>query len=426
MRDMNPRGDRSIRNIPVSNTHRRAPVQQQEQEIDEDFVDDMPRPPKRSARGPLKIVWWIVGTIVVCGLAGLIVSTIFQGAQITVTPRTETVTPPATLPAEANAPVGSLGYQTMSVSQSASTTVAASGVEQVSKQASGAVVIYNTYSAASQALVANTRFEAPDGKIYRIHQAVTVPGTTKKSDGTIVPGSVTTTIYADAAGAEYNKGSTKFTIPGFKTDPRYSKFYAQSQGSISGGLVGQQPAVAPAALAAGQKLVKEQLDVALRAAAAANLPEGFLLVEGSLSTVYEAPVQTKNSDTAVTLSQSAVSTAVIVKAEDLAKAVAKQTVQNYNDEPVTFADLAAARPALSSANQGSEILILTLGGSADLVWLFDTEAVKKALLGREKAAFETIIKSFKPAIVSAEANIRPFWKATFPTDPTELHIKIAR
>lgn len=93
--------------------------------------------------------------------------------------KTEPVTPPSSLLAVANAPTGTLGYQTMSVTQSASTSAAASGSKDVSKPATGVVTVYNAHSTASQQLIANTRFEASDGKIYRIRDQITVPGGVK-------------------------------------------------------------------------------------------------------------------------------------------------------------------------------------------------------------------------------------------------------
>jgi len=52
--------------------------------------------------------------------------------------------------------------------------------------------------------VANTRFADPNGKIFRISKAITVP-----AKGTLV-----VTLTADQAGASYNIGPSTFSIPG--------------------------------------------------------------------------------------------------------------------------------------------------------------------------------------------------------------------
>ena len=40
----------------------------------------------------------------------------------------------------------------------------------------------------------------------------------------------------------------------------------------------------------------------------------------------------------------------------------------------------------------------------------------------DKDEFETIIKSFAPAIGRAEAKIRPFWDGNFPEDPEIIEV----
>ena len=112
----------------------------------------------------------------------------------------------------------------VTTSRTASTTVKATGTEQVSQSASGVITIYNDYSTAPQTLITNTRFEAPDGNIYRIHQGVTVPGATASAGGALTPGTISVTAYADQPGASYNIGQTQFTIPGFKNDPSTASF----------------------------------------------------------------------------------------------------------------------------------------------------------------------------------------------------------
>ena len=426
MQDMNPRGDRSIRNIPVSTSHRR--VQAQEVDIEEETDYQPPRVPKGSNRSRSRtFVWWTVSAVVLFGLAGLVASTIFQGATVTIYPKTEPVTPPSSLLAVANAPTGTLGYQTMSVTQSASTSAAASGSKDVSKPATGVVTVYNAHGTASQQLIANTRFEASDGKIYRIHDQITVPGGVKKSDGTVTPGSTTATLYADVPGAEHNRtDTTRFTIPGFKNDPRHTKFYAESKGPMSGGFVGKEPAIAAATLTEAQNTLKQKLDANIRAAIVSNIPAGFIPVDGSLAVVYNEITQTAGANNNASLVQSATASSVIIRASDLAAAVAKQSLGTYNNEPVAFADSSQITIALSSTNKSTTgPLTLALGGTPILVWQFDPAAVKKALLGKDKDDLKTILKTFQPAIIKATASIRPFWKATFPIDESKLNLKVA-
>src|SRR3989338_412417 len=236
MRDILPSGSderRSIRNIPISSAPRRGrPV------VEEDYREAAPRRrPRRFGRA----FKWTLAVVLFGGLS-LLLSAFFAGATVTVYPRTATVEVPARLEARLNAPLNALAYETFTVTRSATTATPATGTKTVSRQASGIITILNSYSSASQRLIANTRFEAPDGKIYRIRDSITVPGSTKKADGTLTAGTIIATIYADSPGEAYNRSAaTTFVIPGFKGDPRYNGFSAVSKGAISGGYIGPEP-----------------------------------------------------------------------------------------------------------------------------------------------------------------------------------------
>jgi len=390
-------------------------------EDEEEVIPVRPaRQPRRSGGRGKKRLLLIIGIVVVVlgALLALLLSTSFAGATVTVFPRKETVAAPASVVARINAPVGSLSYQTMTVSRGATTTVPASGTKQVSRQASGMMTIYNTYDTTTQRLIANTRFEAPDGKIYRIHDSVVVPGMSGSN-----PGSITVTVYADSPGADYNRGATRFTIPGFKSDPRYTKFYAETEG-ITNGFVGTEPSVAAADLTAAQTALQQNLQAAVQAEVVAQLPDGYLPLGSTLRVTYSSVMQTPGSGANANLSQTAQATVAIVRANDLASAVAKETVQTYAGEAVAFNDLSEISITTSTSTVATgDALTLQLAGTPTLVWQYDPGALLDALIGKEKGSFQEIIQSFEPAIMRAEASIRPFWKSTFPDNEEKIQIE---
>lgn len=132
---------------------------------------------------------------------------------------------------------GAIPAKVISIDEETSGNFDVSGKKAVSNQkASGMITIYNEYSASSQMLVATTRFEAPDGKIFRLKKTISVPGTTK-IDEEIKPGAIEAEVSADEAGESYNIGPSTFTIPGFKGsgNEKYAKFYAKSSKPMTGG-----------------------------------------------------------------------------------------------------------------------------------------------------------------------------------------------
>ncbi len=106
------------------------------------------------------------------------------------------------------------------------------------KRARGMITISNTFGNSAQSLVATTRFESPDGKIFRLAKGVTIPGA-REVDGKIVPGTIDVEVIADASGKEYNIDPTTFTVPGLKGGPKYEKISAMSSHAFSGGGEGE-------------------------------------------------------------------------------------------------------------------------------------------------------------------------------------------
>lgn len=428
---MNPPNDRSIRNIPVPKSHQRRP-QLPPDTYEEDFTQ--PPPQRKKVRITSffgnRFAWIAAGIIVFCTALGFLFSTVFAGATITITPRTAAVTVPPSVVAQPNASPGGLAYQVVSTSRSASTTVTANGTQNVSRAATGILTVYNEYSAESQRLIPNTRFEAPDGQIYKIKDAVTVPGTKKNADGTTAPGSVTVSAYANSPGESYNRGETRFTIPGFKNDPRYSKFYATT-GEMSGGFVGQEVAIAPEDLQKAKDLLKQSLEEALRAGAQTQIPKEYLVIPGTLTIAYGNVTQTLTEGGRATIAQTASATANIVRYTDLAAAVARNTVQGYQGEAVGFVDESQIAVAVNgTSTNATGPLTLMLSGNPTLKWLFDPNQLKKALVGKNKSAFEEVVQTFSPAIqctsqTPCKASVRPFWSGAFPSDESKITIKTA-
>lgn len=420
---MNQRGDRSIRNIPVPAGHRRM------RNLEEEYQEEAEGAPRRRRRINIRnpFIWITAVVVVLCAAVGVLLATVFAGATINISPRSAAVTPPSAITASPNAPVGSLSYQIITTTRVASTSVAANGTQHVSRAATGVLTVYNEYSAQSQRLIANTRFQAPDGKIYRIHDSIVVPGETKNPDGSVSPGTMTASAFADSPGDTYNRGATQFTIPGFQGDPRYTKVYAKTD-QMSGGFIGDEPAVSPADRTNAENVLKQGLEGALRDAVATQIPKEFLPIPGTLTIAYSDVSQTPNGEGKATLSQSATASAGVIKVGDLAAAIAAQTVQGYAGEAVGFKDPSQISVALASSSAPvTGPLQLRLSGSPTLVWVFDPNALKQALLGKSKNDFEKIIQSFAPAIectqdTPCKASVRPFWSSTFPTNSDKITI----
>jgi hypothetical protein len=399
----------------VEGGHRRGTTPKGEYR--EEHFEPSPRRPRKH-RG---LLWTVIGIVVVCAIIGLLLSTLFAGADITVYPREAAVVPRETIEANINPAAGGLPYTSMTVTRAATTSVSASGTREVTRPAVGVITIYNAHSTEPQRLITNTRFEAPDGKIYRIHEPVTVPGATKGAEDTLTPGTISVTAYADSPGVEYNRGETRFSIPGFTGDPRFENFWATAP-QLSGGFVGTEAAVSESDLEQAQMALKQGLDEALSAAVTSQIPEGFMLVSLAHSVTYSDIAQSPGPNDTALLSQSATAVVAIVRINDLAASLARAGAPEYTGEAVTIKNVGDITLSTASTTRPIGTLSLVVGGAPTVVWTYDPIALKQALLGKEKGSFESVLESFRPAIVRAEAKVRPFWHRTFPADPEKITV----
>ena len=156
-------------------------------------------------------------------------------------------------------------------------------LKKVEERARGIIVVYNAYSAKPHRFVARTRFESPDGRIYRIEKSLLIPGT-KEEGGTLVPGSIEAEIVAENPGEEYNKELADFTVPGLKGSALFEKFYARSKGSLAGGRGGEERVFDREALASSEEFAQKERAIidTLRA----QMPDGFLLPEAGWKISY--------------------------------------------------------------------------------------------------------------------------------------------
>jgi len=365
----------------------------------------------------------LVGGIVLALIAAFAIFSIFRSATLAYTPKST----PLNFQNEAFTAYktggdGALLFSVVKISDSAGVAVPASGETQVSKKASGTIVVYNNASTQAQKLIKNTRFEASDGHIYRIDKDISIPG---KSGTT--PGSIEVTVYADQPGAEYNIGLTDFTVPGLKGDPRYDTIYGRSKTPMAGGLVGTEKTVSPSDLTQAKQNLEASLKNKLVEEAQAQVPSDFVLFPSLSETSFsDLPQSTSTEASKVTVNEKGDFYGIIFKRSDLAEYVKEKKLSIPANQPVELADLgnlalnfSGAAPAdLLGANQIS----FTLNGSATAVWITDESSLKRDLAGTSKNDLANVLKNY-PGVASASAVIRPFWKTTFPSDPTEITIK---
>lgn len=386
-----------------------------------DYNNDMPVH-KESRMG-----LWISLALFIIAL-GFGVSALFVSAQVTISPKTQVLPVNVPLTASKDRPSGEFGYQVVSISASTEKAVPAGAVQKVDKKATGTIIIYNNTSEATQKLIANTRFESPDGKVFRIASAVTIPGR-KTENGKVVPGSVEATVTADQAGESYNLGLSDFTVPGLKGDPRYTTIYARSKGSMTGGFSGNMKVVDPTLEQATEKELEATLKAKLKSDITSQIPVDFVLYDGAISYQIETVNQKAGTDDSqATLELKGTAHALIFDKALLSKAVIDSVSSSVNalGQNLFINNLNTLSFILTGTSQISQTstapVTFTLTGDAQVEWLYDESQLKNDLLGIKKADLSSVLQAKYPSIESARVKVYPLWKRSFPIDPNKVTI----
>ena len=393
---------------------------------DEDDDDDEDNGARRPF-GP--VVWWIAGIIVVAGIALYILTAFFDHATVAINFKQTPWSYQGTFIADKNA-VGidpasnTIPAQVFTFPKNLTETFQGSSVQQVAQKARGTITIYNDYSAKPQELIATTRFETPDGKIFRIVNNVTVPGETKGANGQLAPASITAPIVADQAGPAYDIGPVpKLTIPGFASDPaREAGFYGAITASTTGGFIGQTAVPTAADIAAAKASTTAQLQSVLASGFQGTYPNNFKILPGATDIQVGTLIVNTSTDangtytvfgnatlTAIGFDESALKNYLLTIAQSQeASSTFKSVALNYSSVSADFtkgqisfalAVQAELEPALSVADFVTEIEGMSVG---------DARSTISAL----------------PQLSDGTISLWPSWLGSIPRDPSKISVTV--
>jgi hypothetical protein len=414
-RMMDAQNQAAPQNIPPSNTTPLPPIIPVHVPM-----SGAPTPPPRvrikvGRSFPYGTALIVVVIIAVC--AGALYA--FAGAEVKITPMTQTGTVSGDFTATNG--TGDLSYTVINLSKTDSALVPAESTVIASDTAQGTITISNAQSVA-QNLITNTRFATPDGLIFRIHSAITIP-----AEGASGPGAITATVFADQAGQNYNVGPTSFTVPGLKGDKSYTLVTANSSAAMSGGFSGTRPAVSATTDATHQATLQSELAKELQSQLKAKIPAGFVVVPGGSMTNYQTQPDTASSTNSVQISETGTVEAVAFPSQALAKAIAYKIAGTYSGEPIDLASvntLTLAPDATSTDPASASTYSFQLSGNVMLIWQIDASKIAGAVAGKTRDSAQSILSGF-PEVQSANLILRPFWSSTFPQDPSHIHVTVS-
>ncbi len=307
--------------------------------------------------------------------------------------------------------------------RNAALTFKANGKRQVTKKASGRMTIYNGYSSSKQILVAATRFESPDGNIFRLTQTVTVPGA-KIEDGKIIPSSIEVSVVADKAGTDGNVGPVaQWTIPGLKGGPRFNSFYGESKGAMSGGFVGEQSYPADDDIKKSKATLAATLEDGIKAALLAKIPQDFKTVEGGAQ--FALIKQTVNTDVdsqgLFTIYGDAEISVVAFRESDVLSVAQVKMLDGDNEnflEKTHSLVYGIAKPDF-----GSGKMTLPVDFKAELVRQVAVADIRAKALSKSERDLKALLLA-QTGLQSAQVSFWPFWVRSVPSRSDKVNITV--
>lgn len=384
------------------------------------------RPRRKS---PLRRMGFAVAFAASLALVGYLAFFMLPSAKISIERKKTDWSFTGTITASIKAPAVSgndliIPAQIFTVSKNGVYSFPASGSEVVERKSSGKVTIWNAYSSEAQPLVKNTRFVTPEGKVYRITSAVTVPGA-KISEGKIQASSVEADIMADQPGDSYNTGPVaKLRIPGFQGSPKYDGFYGEFKNGVSGGFVGEMKVPTKDDVARAKEEVTAKVDAAVKSSVMMTIPPEFKVVESAIAYSIVKDGVTSDADDKGEFSYGVMMEAKVpaYKEDDLVALMAEKFKEtNADPHDLVVKNLSYASDPSADLSAGRISIPLEFNG----VWArsFNPETFRGEILGASEESLKSAIFAI-PGVLSAKADLWPFWVSKVPNDPGKIEINV--
>lgn len=392
----------------------------------------IPERPKNTDDSVGSRVQWIVAVsfFVILGMIGGIVFSLQNPeAKVIIHPKSENISGDVNFVASAeNSDVATrfLEYDD-AIKTSVPATGAASGA---GGRSHGTVTFVNAFSVEAQPLVATTRIQSPDGKIFRITKSVMIPGFQQK-DGETQPGRVEAEVQADTSGAEYDIPATKFTIPGFSDSTKQEKIYAESQGAMTGGGVseGKSRSVTQGDIAGAKKRIEQDTKVKVLERAKADMESGMTsedLIEITFSDETATPSIGTVTETFELNAKIHVRYAVFSENDAKKMAIRSVTAKDDSQKNITVQDQSVKiEYGKMTADFAKKTIDIKLFVSGSLLFEVPTYDIRTDILGKTEAELQPILDNY-PQVQGFEIEIqKSYFQKRIPTDPSKVSIEVA-
>ncbi len=309
--------------------------------------------------------------------------------------------------------------------QTVSETFNSTGKVNGGAKAKGKITVYNAYNTSPQILVQNTRFESPDGLIFRTDARVTVPGATLKN-GEIVPSSVIVNVTASETGTAYNIAPVRFTIPGFKGTDRFTGFYGESKDKFAGGSDGESTVVSAVDLKNAEKTASDklftQLDNELKNQVQSHEKTFTDAIVKKVTKVDFGGTKVGDSTDRFTVNITGEISTIVFTKDDYLNVVKYNVEKSLEKDEELFGDFTERIIAIKPDNKNNTLSINTSIQYPTKKKLDGTEIISQ-IKGKSLEATKQLLAN-NPAIEKTNITLRPFWLTTIPDTTQKINLGI--
>lgn len=387
-----------------------------------EMAEEEPRRPSR------KFVWWGAGAVVLILIALGVVTWSLGHVVITInfqkTPWSyegSVIAGKSITTSTVNTTVMSIPAAVFSLPKNMTQLFPASGSANISTKAQGTITVYNAYSSAKQDLVATTRFVTPDGKLFRLVSAVTVPGA-QVTNGQIVPSSIDARVVADQPGPAYNVGAVdKLTIPGFQGSPKYNAFYGQLKNGASGGFVGTKAVPTTANITDAKAKVTAALQAALLSNLTTSYPSNLKILDGASSVQVTKLTVNTSTDASGNFSVFGEATLQAIGFDESALKVYLLSLAQAEEPGSTFSAFAPPNYSGVRTDFAKGTVSFSLSAQGTLEPMFDVDSFKASVVGKSINDARTAIAAI-PGLADGKISAWPMWLWSIPSNPNKIQM----
>lgn len=278
------------------------------------------------------------------------------------------------------------------------------------QKAKGTITVYNEFSTSPQPLVATTRFESSDKKIFRLVQAITVPGMEKVGSEN-KPGAIEAEVVADESGEQYNIAAGTFSIPGFQSSggDKFAKIYAKSftamQGGGSGGGSQKVRTVSDSDVSSAKTKTLQELKLQIMQKLKDSVGAEYIFLDDAVSVddaVYTLSKSSGDVADNFSITVRAKVNAVVFKESDI-KAIVSNSLGKKGERGAKIPENSIKLDfGKADVNMKDSNMVIRVHATGNIVPEIDLERLKSDLLGKKDEDIASYLKGYTQDIEKIE------------------------